>query len=158
MSEVCCILLTRLQQLKCAPGPPPGREIYRDGRISVFEIDGAAAHSRSYCQNLSALTSALLPAPSPPPHPAGTESSFTHLGQIKDRLRTTTPITEGEGGVVPGLAGPTDVDHSEGAVRRYIYYILLKTTSAGREIIGYFTMVSNILFYTKPSLDSFATN
>ena len=43
------------------PGPtrqPPGREIYRRGKISVFEVDGK--DNKVYCQNLCLLAKVFL--------------------------------------------------------------------------------------------------
>lgn len=34
---------------------PPGIEIYRDGAISIFEVDGRNVHTRSYCEGLQCL-------------------------------------------------------------------------------------------------------
>jgi len=44
--------------MKCESKHPPGDEIYRDGSISVFEIDGRK-HSL-YCQNLCVLAKLFL--------------------------------------------------------------------------------------------------
>jgi len=43
---------------RCDAAHPPGDEIYRNGAISVFEIDGA--RSRTYCQNLCLLAKLFL--------------------------------------------------------------------------------------------------
>lgn len=43
---------------KCRMRHPPGHEIYRDGKISVFEVDGAA--NKLYCQNLCLLSKLFL--------------------------------------------------------------------------------------------------
>ncbi|KAI8148833.1 acyl-CoA N-acyltransferase [Fennellomyces sp. T-0311] len=40
-------------KMKCAAKHPPGDEIYRDGHISVFEVDGRK--NKIYCQNLCLL-------------------------------------------------------------------------------------------------------
>ncbi|KAI7856640.1 acyl-CoA N-acyltransferase [Circinella umbellata] len=40
-------------KLKCTAQHPPGDEIYRDGHISVFEVDGRK--NKIYCQNLCLL-------------------------------------------------------------------------------------------------------
>ena len=45
-------------KLKCAAKHPPGDEIYRDGSISVFEVDGRK--SPAYCQNLCLLAKLFL--------------------------------------------------------------------------------------------------
>lgn len=37
---------------------PPGNEIYRDGNLSMFEVDGSIAHT--YCQNLAYLAKLFL--------------------------------------------------------------------------------------------------
>lgn len=44
--------------MKCESKHPPGDEVYRDGSISVFEIDGRK-HSL-YCQNLCVLAKLFL--------------------------------------------------------------------------------------------------
>jgi len=44
--------------LKCELRHPPGNEIYRNGNISMFEIDGR--HNRIYCQNLCLLSKLFL--------------------------------------------------------------------------------------------------
>jgi GNAT superfamily N-acetyltransferase len=43
---------------KCPQRRPPGREIYRDGDLSVFEVDGRA--HRTYCQNLCLLSKLFM--------------------------------------------------------------------------------------------------
>ncbi|KAH7106579.1 acyl-CoA N-acyltransferase [Auriculariales sp. MPI-PUGE-AT-0066] len=45
-------------QLKCKARHPPGDEIYRDGGISIFEVDGR--RNRIYCQNLCLLSKMFL--------------------------------------------------------------------------------------------------
>lgn len=40
-------------KMKCDLRHPPGNEIYRDGNLSMFEIDGAK--NKIYCQNLCLL-------------------------------------------------------------------------------------------------------
>ncbi|KAI9485339.1 MAG: acyl-CoA N-acyltransferase [Benjaminiella poitrasii] len=45
-------------KIKCSAKYPPGNEIYRDGQISVFEVDGRK--SRLYCQNLCLLAKMFL--------------------------------------------------------------------------------------------------
>jgi hypothetical protein len=43
---------------KCELRHPPGDEIYRDGRLSVFEVDGRK--NKIYCQNLCLLSKLFL--------------------------------------------------------------------------------------------------
>ncbi|KAF4613588.1 hypothetical protein D9613_007898 [Agrocybe pediades] len=45
-------------QLKCKTRHPPGDEIYRDGDISIFEVDGR--RNKIYCQNLCLLSKMFL--------------------------------------------------------------------------------------------------
>lgn len=45
-------------KLKCKAKHPPGDEIYRDGAISVFEVDGRK--NKIYCQNLCLLSKMFL--------------------------------------------------------------------------------------------------
>ena len=42
--------LVRYQKKPNLPRHPPGNEIYRDGEVSMFELDGAV--EKVYCQNL----------------------------------------------------------------------------------------------------------
>lgn len=44
--------------MKCPWKHPPGDEIYRDGSISVFEVDGRK--NSIYCQNLCLLAKLFL--------------------------------------------------------------------------------------------------
>ena len=44
--------------MKCKMRHPPGDEIYRDGTISVFEVDGRK--NKIYCQNLCLLSKMFL--------------------------------------------------------------------------------------------------
>jgi hypothetical protein len=44
--------------MKCKSRHPPGDEIYRDGAISVFEVDGRK--NKIYCQNLCLLAKMFL--------------------------------------------------------------------------------------------------
>ncbi|KAL4252534.1 MYST (SAS/MOZ) family protein [Abortiporus biennis] len=44
--------------MKCKMRHPPGDEIYRDGRISIFEVDGRK--NKIYCQNLCLLSKMFL--------------------------------------------------------------------------------------------------
>ncbi|KAF8591103.1 hypothetical protein K439DRAFT_1328004 [Ramaria rubella] len=45
-------------RMKCKARHPPGDEIYRDGAISVFEVDGRK--NKIYCQNLCLLSKMFL--------------------------------------------------------------------------------------------------
>ncbi|KAK2460903.1 hypothetical protein APHAL10511_007373 [Amanita phalloides] len=45
-------------RLKCKARHPPGDEIYRDGNISIFEVDGRK--NKIYCQNLCLLSKMFL--------------------------------------------------------------------------------------------------
>ncbi|VDB89822.1 unnamed protein product, partial [Peniophora sp. CBMAI 1063] len=45
-------------RLKCKARHPPGNEIYRDGTLSIYEIDGRA--HKLYCQNLCLLSKMFL--------------------------------------------------------------------------------------------------
>lgn len=45
-------------QLKCKAQYPPGDEIYRDDKISIFEVDGRK--NKIYCQNLCLLAKMFL--------------------------------------------------------------------------------------------------
>ncbi|KDE04310.1 hypothetical protein MVLG_05264 [Microbotryum lychnidis-dioicae p1A1 Lamole] len=45
-------------RLKCKTRHPPGDEIYRDGSVSVFEVDGRK--NKMYCQNLCLLAKMFL--------------------------------------------------------------------------------------------------
>ncbi|KAI5474820.1 hypothetical protein MNV49_002374 [Pseudohyphozyma bogoriensis] len=45
-------------KLKCKMRHPPGNEIYRDGKVSVWEVDGRK--SKIYCQNLCLLAKMFL--------------------------------------------------------------------------------------------------
>ncbi|QRV75053.1 histone acetyltransferase SAS3 [Ceratobasidium sp. AG-Ba] len=45
-------------KMKCKMRCPPGDEIYRDGRVSVFEVDGRK--NKIYCQNLCLLSKMFL--------------------------------------------------------------------------------------------------
>lgn len=56
-------------QLKCPVKHPPGDEVYRDGKISIFEVDGRKnpvssnekkANTKVYCQNLCLLAKMYL--------------------------------------------------------------------------------------------------
>lgn len=47
-----------LQAHHCKRRHPPGREIYRRGKISVFEVDGR--DDKVYCQNLCLLAKVFL--------------------------------------------------------------------------------------------------
>ncbi|KZV74621.1 hypothetical protein PENSPDRAFT_572780 [Peniophora sp. CONT] len=45
-------------RLKCKARHPPGDEVYRDGSVSVWEVDGR--HNKLYCQNLCLLSKMFL--------------------------------------------------------------------------------------------------
>lgn len=45
-------------RLKCKVRHPPGDEIYRDGNISIFEVDGRK--NKIYCQNLCLMAKMFL--------------------------------------------------------------------------------------------------
>ncbi|KAI0329070.1 hypothetical protein GY45DRAFT_920930 [Cubamyces sp. BRFM 1775] len=45
-------------QTKCKVRHPPGDEIYRDGKVSIFEVDGRK--NKIYCQNLCLLSKMFL--------------------------------------------------------------------------------------------------
>ncbi|KAJ3483926.1 hypothetical protein NLJ89_g12022 [Agrocybe chaxingu] len=44
--------------MKCKTRHPPGDEIYRDGNVSIFEVDGR--RNKIYCQNLCLLSKMFL--------------------------------------------------------------------------------------------------
>ena len=44
--------------MKCKMRHPPGDEIYRDGTVSIFEVDGRK--NKIYCQNLCLLSKMFL--------------------------------------------------------------------------------------------------
>ena len=44
--------------MKCKMRHPPGDEIYRDGSVSIFEVDGRK--NKIYCQNLCLLSKMFL--------------------------------------------------------------------------------------------------
>ena len=44
--------------MKCKARHPPGDEIYRDGKVSIFEVDGRK--NKIYCQNLCLLSKMFL--------------------------------------------------------------------------------------------------
>ncbi|KAI8614731.1 acyl-CoA N-acyltransferase [Chytriomyces sp. MP71] len=50
--------MTKRHKLKCPLKSPPGNEIYRDGIISIFEVDGRK--NKIYCQNLCLLAKMFL--------------------------------------------------------------------------------------------------
>ncbi|KAI9347396.1 acyl-CoA N-acyltransferase [Zopfochytrium polystomum] len=50
--------MLRRHKLKCPLRGPPGNEIYRDGKVSVFEVDGRK--NKIYCQNLCLLAKMFL--------------------------------------------------------------------------------------------------
>eukprot|EP00501_MAST-03F_sp_TOSAG23-6_P002330 GSMAST32.ASY1.ANO1.2432.1 assembled CDS len=61
--EFCLKYMKKLSTLnthkkKCSLKHPPGTEIYRDGNISVFEVDGKS--NKIYCQNLCLLSKLFL--------------------------------------------------------------------------------------------------
>lgn len=63
LCEFCLKYLKKKQTLqrhkrKCPLRHPPGDEIYRDGNISVFEVDGK--DNKIYCQNLCLLAKLFL--------------------------------------------------------------------------------------------------
>ncbi len=51
-------LTVLLRQMKCKTRHPPGDEIYRDGALSIFEVDGRK--NKIYCQNLCLLSKMFL--------------------------------------------------------------------------------------------------
>ncbi|KAG1382431.1 hypothetical protein G6F61_002267 [Rhizopus arrhizus] len=50
--------VAKRHRLKCPMKHPPGNEIYRDGKISIFEVDGRK--NKMYCQNLCLLAKMFL--------------------------------------------------------------------------------------------------
>ncbi|KAJ3349123.1 hypothetical protein HDU83_000744 [Entophlyctis luteolus] len=50
--------MMKRHKLKCPLKSPPGNEIYRDGVISIFEVDGRK--NKIYCQNLCLLAKMFL--------------------------------------------------------------------------------------------------
>jgi histone acetyltransferase MYST1 len=63
LCEFCLKYMRKLNTLerhmcKCELRHPPGDEIYRDGRLSVFEVDGRK--NKIYCQNLCLLSKLFL--------------------------------------------------------------------------------------------------
>lgn len=52
------LFIFKRHQLKCKVKHPPGDEIYRDGKISIFEVDGRK--NKIYCQNLCLMAKMFL--------------------------------------------------------------------------------------------------
>ncbi|OAD04110.1 hypothetical protein MUCCIDRAFT_141157 [Mucor lusitanicus CBS 277.49] len=50
--------IAKRHKIKCAMKHPPGDEIYRDGIVSIFEVDGRK--NKIYCQNLCLLAKMFL--------------------------------------------------------------------------------------------------
>lgn len=50
--------MAQRHRIKCKARHPPGDEIYRDGNVSIFEVDGRK--SKIYCQNLCLLAKMFL--------------------------------------------------------------------------------------------------
>ncbi|KIY51800.1 hypothetical protein FISHEDRAFT_14763, partial [Fistulina hepatica ATCC 64428] len=50
----------RHQASQCQSRHPPGDEIYRDGNVSIFEVDGRKNKASIYCQNLCLLSKMFL--------------------------------------------------------------------------------------------------
>ncbi|CAJ0832573.1 8892_t:CDS:2 [Entrophospora sp. SA101] len=50
--------IMKRHKVKCPMRHPPGNEIYRDGKISIFEVDGRK--NKIYCQNLCLLAKSFL--------------------------------------------------------------------------------------------------
>ncbi|KAG1138699.1 hypothetical protein G6F37_011685 [Rhizopus arrhizus] len=50
--------IAKRHQKKCAAKHPPGDEIYRDDKISIFEVDGRK--NKMYCQNLCLMAKMFL--------------------------------------------------------------------------------------------------
>ncbi|CAO3703516.1 unnamed protein product [Rhizopus stolonifer] len=50
--------VAKRHQIKCRTRHPPGMEIYRDGLLSVFEVNGGT--QKSYCQNICLLAKMFL--------------------------------------------------------------------------------------------------
>ena len=53
-----CLTTYRVHLHTCRAKQPPGDEIYRDGNLSVYEVDGS--HHKLYCQNLCLLAKLFL--------------------------------------------------------------------------------------------------
>jgi len=52
------VSVLKQHKVECVWRRPPGKEIYRDGTLSVFEVDGK--ENRVYCQNLCLLAKLFL--------------------------------------------------------------------------------------------------
>ena len=55
------LTLVHALQLKCKMRHPPGDEIYRDGKVSVFEVDGRKSKVRSRSHPSPSLSLSLAP-------------------------------------------------------------------------------------------------
>lgn len=64
LCDICLSFFTERKQLKehvrnrCLWNAPPGDEIYRDGEISMFELDGQI--QRTFCENLCLISKLFL--------------------------------------------------------------------------------------------------
>ncbi|XP_065884651.1 histone acetyltransferase KAT7-like [Dysidea avara] len=58
LRHFCSLATIKLHAASCPWRHPPGKEIYRDHMISIFEIDGG--QHQSYCQNLCLLAKLFL--------------------------------------------------------------------------------------------------
>jgi len=61
--DICLTFYTERQQMqehgkRCRQSGPPGDEIYRDGEIAMFELDGKL--QRTYCENLCLVSKLFL--------------------------------------------------------------------------------------------------
>lgn len=50
--------ITKRHQKKCTVRYPPGNEVYRENKISIFEVDGRK--NKIYCQNLCLMAKMFL--------------------------------------------------------------------------------------------------
>jgi histone acetyltransferase MYST1 len=130
---------------KCALRHPPGDEIYRDGALSVFEVDGK--DNKMYCQVSTRLRLSRRP---PPPRGAKWEGCSGVVRDFLAFLPLTTVLLSHLPRVcaprVPHLAqnlcllAKLFLDHKTlyYDVDPFLFYVLTEVDDRGAHIVGYF--------------------
>lgn len=114
------------RQKKCDLMHPPGDEIYRDGSISVFEVDGKK--NKIYCQNLCLLAKLFLDHKCVPCR--GWRGPAVARGVVFLQLCP--------GGVLAGFRRHRTLYYD---VDPFLFYIVTEVDDRGCHIVGYFSKV-----------------
>jgi len=120
------LTLVHALQLKCKMRHPPGDEIYRDGKVSVFEVDGRKSKVRS----LSYPSHSLLHL-ADSPSPASPSPRLGRAPLARPQIYCQNLC----------LLAKQFLDHKTlyYDVEPFLFYVMTESSAQGAKFVGYFS-------------------